>query len=302
MPKWGSPVRPNLLTAGGLFRRCAATVMRLRPLSQNASRQPLLLPARDRQKGTRSVRSLRRGFTLAELLVVIAIVSLLAAILFPVFATAREKGRQTVCAASLKQLALAWQMYAQDYDERACPSYLFPGPGFNLEQGWDFTLGPLAGQVGPGLLAPYEPSRELYQCPDFLGTGFGRPYTGYAYNATYLGGDDLRDSAVAKMYPACELSQIAFPAQTAAFADGGWGTTIAKAENYLRAPSDTAYLSAGLVDFRHSAHANIAYADGHVHASPDAFPFNSLYPEFGTLSADDSAYGPSMRPASAYAR
>ncbi len=237
-----------------------------------------------------------------ELLVVVAIVTLLAAILFPVFATAREKGRQTVCAANLKQLVLAWQMYAQDYDETACPSYLFGGPSFTPEYGWDFTLGPFPGQVGPGLLAPYEPSRELHQCPDFLGAGFGRPFTGYAYNATYLGGDDYRYSASGLLYPACELSQIAFPSQTVAFADGGWGTTAPKAENYLRAPSDTGLVSAGLVDFRHAQMAEAACADGHVRALPDAFAYNPLYPEFGTLSADDSAYGPAMRPASAYAR
>ena len=59
----------------------------------------------------------RRGFTLIELLVVIAIIAILAAILFPVFARAREKARQTSCLSNVKQTALAMMMYAQDYDE-----------------------------------------------------------------------------------------------------------------------------------------------------------------------------------------
>src|SRR5262252_4110816 len=62
-----------------------------------------------------------RGFTLIELLVVIAIIAILAAILFPVFAQAREAARKTSCLSNMKQLGLGLLMYAQDYDEQTCP-------------------------------------------------------------------------------------------------------------------------------------------------------------------------------------
>ena len=68
----------------------------------------------------------RRGFTLIELLVVIAIIAILAAILFPVFARAREKARAASCLSNSKQIALGIIMYAQDYDEKLCPSATRP--------------------------------------------------------------------------------------------------------------------------------------------------------------------------------
>ena len=54
------------------------------------------------------------------------------------------------------------------------------------------------------------------------------------------------------------------------------------------------------MDFRHQERANVAYADGHVKVTRDNFPYKKRYPEFGGLSADDSAYGPDMRPARAF--
>ena len=68
----------------------------------------------------------RRGFTLIELLVVIAIIAILAAILFPVFARAREKAKATNCLSNCKQLILGMMMYVQDYDDNY-PAYRYPG-------------------------------------------------------------------------------------------------------------------------------------------------------------------------------
>ncbi len=71
----------------------------------------------------------KQGFTLIELLVVIAIIAILAAILFPVFAQAREKARQTTCASNEKQMGLAILQYQQDYDE------MFPMMHYNDAKG-----------------------------------------------------------------------------------------------------------------------------------------------------------------------
>jgi len=89
------------------------------------------------------------GFTLIELLVVIAIISLLAAILFPVFQSAREKARQTTCASNLKQLALAMLQYSQDYDE------CLPLGRYQIGEGW-------ADQ----LMQSYLKTNNVFLCPD----------------------------------------------------------------------------------------------------------------------------------------
>ena len=95
-------------------------------------------------------RSSSRGFTLIELLVVIAIIAILAAILFPVFAKAREKARQITCASNEKQLGLAVLGYVQDYDE----SFPTGSPGNTSGTGW------------AGAIYPYVKSTGAFKCPD----------------------------------------------------------------------------------------------------------------------------------------
>ena len=85
---------------------------------------------------------MRRGFTLIELLVVIAIIAILAAILFPVFARAREKARQSSCLSNVKQLTLGILMYADDYDEKfpvqdyTVAAVTYPGGGTGTHVRW----------------------------------------------------------------------------------------------------------------------------------------------------------------------
>ncbi len=130
----------------------------------------------------------RSAFTLIELLVVIAIIAILAAILFPVFAKARDQARKTSCLSNMKQLGLGFLMYAQDYDER------LPGVNFGngVGQGWPWTV--WAGSVDwtgvfTHAVQPYIKNRSIMQCPSgtevdrWSGTnGLSYCYNEYLYN------------------------------------------------------------------------------------------------------------------------
>src|SRR6266513_2903170 len=107
----------------------------------------------------------RKGFTLIELLVVIAIIAILAAILFPVFAQAREKARGISCLSNMKQLGTAFQMYLQDYDEmvlpryQACPS-TGPAATPNIPTLWSNTI------------QPYIKNKQIMICPSAVNSKY----------------------------------------------------------------------------------------------------------------------------------
>jgi len=103
------------------------------------------------------------GFTLIELLVVIAIISILAAILFPVFARARENARRASCISNLKQIGLGMLMYNQDYDERYPKTYTALGAGDIPVDGEVFLNGFQSWQQ---MIYPYVKSHQLFFCPN----------------------------------------------------------------------------------------------------------------------------------------
>ena len=119
-----------------------------------------------------------RGFTLIELLVVIAIIAILAAVLFPVVAQAREKARQSACASNLSQIGRATTLYAQDWDET------FPD-----------STGVLRGKSWVDQLAKYTGTRDLHRCPsddsDF--SPESKHLTSYVANNYFTDGRSLSD-------------------------------------------------------------------------------------------------------------
>jgi len=172
----------------------------------------------------------RNGFTLIELLVVIAIIAILAAILFPVFARAREKARQSSCLSNTKQLGLALLSYVQDYDER------FPGravdPGvYNLP--WY------------NVIAPYMKNAQILLCPS-------RPNqtpTGYGYNTYSIVGYSLGVGAC--------MADIQYPAQVGMIFDSMYWTAY-RPSDYAWATWTTYYPD------QHNGGINIVFVDGHA--------------------------------------
>lgn len=116
---------------------------------------------------TRTTRRRAVGFTLIELLVVIAIIAILAAILFPVFARAREKARQTTCLSNLKQIGMGMSMYVNDYDETFPWSHNPKGPV--ATKGWYDLLEPYVKVGATASATGWERNQvAFYTCPSFF--------------------------------------------------------------------------------------------------------------------------------------
>ncbi len=240
------------------------------------------------------MKSRQNGFTLIELLVVIAIIAILAAILFPVFAQAREKARAISCISNLKQINLGFMMYVQDYDE----TWLYrPGSSSIDACGWKYICGDdQPYENWNELIQPYLKNYAIVSCPS-LGTDHPaaaqKPLNlGLGINEMYFSGLVTTPCAPSGVYNyVCQgvsLGAVTHPAQTINMEDAGklWTTNagyppecglggsvlhcgpspwIATAEGYESGnewgPED-----------RHTGTSNVGFMDGHVKAMrPDAF-------------------------------
>jgi prepilin-type N-terminal cleavage/methylation domain-containing protein/prepilin-type processing-associated H-X9-DG protein len=195
-----------------------------------------------------------RGFTLIELLVVIAIIAILAAILFPVFAQARESARKTTCLSNLKQLGLGWTMYSSDYDEQAVPWTLRDSKGVDLNDANGVNLS------FDRLLQPYVKNNAVLACPSDTGStkpnlpGIGVVVRSYTYPGNVGGG-------WCPWTPPRALATMSQPSLT---------VVLIERDNCGVAPKQGAWEWCSVNDnesemaWRHQLQSNVLYADGHA--------------------------------------
>lgn len=195
-------------------------------------------------------RSAKSGFTLIELLVVIAIIAILAGILFPVFARARETARKASCQSNLRQLGLSFKMYVQDYDERYPADQTFFTTPAGVPITWDVQL------------LPYTKNTRLIVCPsdtnpsriDLPGIG-NDMYRSYAIAANILSVPNVGNFGKTE-------ADIPKPAETVLL---GEATGVYKGIPGARWDSGESVDSLGLqIVWRHNSTANFLFVDGHV--------------------------------------
>jgi prepilin-type N-terminal cleavage/methylation domain-containing protein/prepilin-type processing-associated H-X9-DG protein len=239
----------------------------------------------------RHVLQWRRGFTLIELLVVIAIIAILAAILFPVFSRVRDKARQTVCTSNMKNIGMAFQMYAQDYDGK------FPTPGGQAmlgdpgaptvcrspRNGWVQSAGPGLGQDVGGIW-PYvrmrsnNPGSNVWSCPNAI------PGQGNVFSP---GQNYIMNDYVRAAHPGQAFTRVRCSANIPGYFDGASDAAIqepvrvilvyegAQRTNGSVARNGSIYFSLGRTSAHppipvnnptiyHSLGSNFIFCDGHV--------------------------------------
>jgi prepilin-type N-terminal cleavage/methylation domain-containing protein/prepilin-type processing-associated H-X9-DG protein len=235
-------------------------------------------------------RNGRSGFTLIELLVVIAIIAILAAILFPVFAQAREKARASTCLSNQKQIGLAISMYAQDYDETLPPAVLLD-PNTSLDTWWEERVAPYvkSGEIGGIMTCPSAPSRAYAY--SLNGALSGRSMASVpAPAALVLTGDGAQAPQLAKkpenLPRACPFFNYSMTGREALWVPAPNFKTAKGDPNAVidaTLPDEDTNKAVGLLRSRHQEGGNFAYVDGHTRfVRKGAFRLKDWSPEFQT--------------------
>lgn len=236
------------------------------------------------------------GFTLIELLVVIAIIAILAAILFPVFAKARENANKSACASNLKQFGTAFQMYANDYEDRL-PS---PGGSSVFYSTWDIDQGATINTyIARGERKNTDPA-GIWACPTYIGKSGGRNKTNFGWRSyamnSYLRANKLDlpwDGTATKEWEAgAVLSQLRNVSGTILLYEGRFDTTtgyvgrsgvMPSVMGYAETTAEAAahgYSKYAFGKGFHNGMVNYLWCDGHVTTmkpetykeNPEGFP------------------------------
>ncbi|HUT60805.1 MAG TPA: prepilin-type N-terminal cleavage/methylation domain-containing protein [Phycisphaerae bacterium] len=205
-----------------------------------------------------------KGFTLVELLVVIAILSLLASILLPGLARAKELARRVMCLSNVRAMAVASHQYAGSHqDTYPIAKYTPADTSVYVFLGWDFRYR-RDGAIEAGLLWSTGENQQVQQCPGYRGPAnfSGDCYTGYNYNTSYIGHGQWE-----AIFAPAKTDSVRSPASCALFGDGQWS---GGANKYMRAPfknpGDEQFTGryAGTQGYRHVNTTNVSFCDGHA--------------------------------------
>jgi prepilin-type N-terminal cleavage/methylation domain-containing protein/prepilin-type processing-associated H-X9-DG protein len=252
-----------------------------------------------------SAKSHTKAFTLIELLVVIAIIAILASILFPVFARARENARRASCQSNLKQIGLGVMQYVQDYDEHY--------PLYRSNTAANTTPSNPYGFADE--IQPYLKSSQIFQCPSESGAatigvsgsafdGQADPtktgYTDYSYNmmlSSDNGGNFNRGLSLAALTKS-SLTVMVVEDSSFSASTWEWGCGLAAACSVFPAgPAKTSVAAAN----RHLGGSNFSFADGHVkwfksagdNSAYFANVYNSMTPE--STSGNNPTFNPALQ-------
>ncbi len=216
--------------------------------------------------GSQSLSNRRAAFTLIELLVVIAIIAILAAILFPVFARARENARRSSCQSNLKQIGLGFLQYTQDYDERLpmATAGNTTAAGATKLGGWMFYDASVPAKFDPklGSVYPYIKSAQIFVCPsDSTGANQGNSYAINSCVSVQGNATGFPGARAAKSLAAFDetskwmlLSEEGKPNDNSASTDDG----------FQLLGSSTSSVTSNDFSARHLEGSNLAFLDGHV--------------------------------------